>query len=332
MRDYPYMSARVHAKKDKLLDRKDYDDLLKMEPNDIARRLGEGDYQEAIDELGSRYDGVKLVELALARNLSRTLAHLIEIAPERAERVIKMYLRRYDILSLKRLLKWKKSNQKTRIQDLMMPVGLYSLQDLKELSEKSFEEIKSSIRFPDSEIDYQERIKSCETVSQLENCLDQAYYDELSSFADRIRNKRLEEFFRSEIKHQNVKMALRLKKYGLPEEEIREKLIKAENGKTVEKIIEASDFSEALEIVKESELVPKQVSTDLEDIEHEMEVVRLQEALKVFHQDPMGLLPIIGFIVAKIVEVKNLRVLIQAKETGLQNQDTIRKNLVTDHR
>ncbi|EHK01675.1 hypothetical protein HRED_07524, partial [Candidatus Haloredivivus sp. G17] len=34
----------------------------------------------------------------------------------------------------------------------------------------------------------------------------------------------------------------------------------------------------------------------------------------------------IGYLVAKTIEIENLRMIARAKETGIQNQDTIREN------
>lgn len=332
MRDYPYMSARVSAKKAKLLEQSDYENMLKMQPNEIARRLGEGEYKEDIDDLGSKYEGVRLVELALTRNLSRTLSELVDMAPEKLEKTITVYLRRYDILSLKRLIRWKKTGEKGNIQDLMTPVGSYTYGELKELSEKSFEEIIESIDFEDSDINYSGYLEGKEEFSEIETALDQAYFDELSKLADSVRKKDLEEFIESEMEHQNIKIALRLKKYGISEEKIRERLLKIDNGKIVDKVVECEDFEEALNVVKDSGLLPDRTSEDLENIEHEMEVKRLSEALMSFHQAPLGITPIIGYIIAKVTEVRNLRMLIRAKETGIQNTETIRKNLVMEHR
>lgn len=332
MRDYPYMSARVSAKKAKLLDQNDYENLLKMQPNEIARRLGEGEYKEDIDELGSKYEGAKLVEFALTRNLSRTLSDLVDMSPETLEKIIKVYLRRYDILSLKRLLRWKKSGEKGSIHDMLTPVGSYTYGELKELSEKGTEEIIESIRFKDSEIDYSEYIQDKEDISEVETGLDQGYFDELSLLADDIKNKDLNEFIVTEMEYQNIRIALRLKKYGISGEKIRERLLEIDNGETVDKIIDAQDFEDAVKVVRDSGLLPTDSSDNLEDIEHGLQVERLRGALLTFHKQPMGITPIIGYVIAKITEIRNLRMMIRAKETGIQNTDTIRKNLITEHR
>lgn len=327
-RDYPYMYARVSAKKAKLLERQDYENLWKMEPNGIARKLGEQDYKEDIDDLGSEHDGVALVELALMRNLSRTMNHLVEISPESLEPVLNSYLRRYDILSLKRLLRWKKGGEEGNIQSFLVPVGDYGFEELEELSEKSFEEIVESISFPNSEIDYHDAVNGEEDVRKIERNLDRAYYRELDLIKNKIGGLWFRKFIDREMEYENLKIALRLKKHGLDSEEIREWLISEDVTETVEQIMAAESTEEALEIVKKSGKAGQHNGEGLEEIEHSLEVERLDRAFTSLHTEPLGATSILGYIIAKITEVKNLRMLIRAKETGIQNEETVKRNLV----
>lgn len=324
------MYARVSAKRAKLLDESDYQKLLKMEPSEIARKLEEGEYQKEINELASRHEGVELIELALNKNSSNTLNHIYKISPDSLQKILESYLRRYDILSFKRLLRWKKNGEKEDIKDLLTPATYINIEKFSELSEKSFEEIKASIKFPESNIDYQEYIKNEENLQKIEHNLDQAYFDEITYVASKTRNKYLKRFVQEEIEYQNIKIALRLKKYGLESQDIKKRMLKGSRKDLAEKIAESENLSESIELLQESKLISQDVEKDnLEDIEHLLEVERLQKALKMLHEQPMGLTSVIGYIIAKEIEVKNLRMLIRAKETGIQNQETIKRNLVT---
>lgn len=327
-RDYPYMYARVSAKKAKLLESKDYDQLVKMEPNEIARRLEEGDYKTDIDQLGSKYEGVDLVELALMRNVSRTMSDLIDISPDSLDPIINAFLRRYDILSLKRLLRWKRGGEQGDVRDLLVPVGQYTLEDMKELSEKSFEEICDSIEFPDAKIDYQSFLDSTEDIKKIERDLDRAYYTEIKQMADSLGNKWFFRFVEKEMEYEDLKTALRLKKYGRSREEIEEWLIADEPVGCVENVLETSDLEEAIEEVEECEDIRFENGKQIEEVEHTLEVERLKSAFRTLHSEPLGITSVFGYIVAKMVEVKNLRMLIRAKETNIQNLETIRRNLV----
>jgi len=327
-KDYPYMYARVSAKKKKLLDRNGYEGLWKMQPNGIARKLEEGDYKEDIDELGSDHEGVELVELALMRNLSRTMSHLSEISPDSLKTVINAYLRRYDILSFKRLLRWKKGGGENDIDSLLIPVGDYSLEDFRELSEKSFEEICEAIDFPEAGVDYQSVIDPESDLREIERELDRQYYRELKNVSNTVGSQWFDRFVNRELEYENIKIALRLKKYDLEQDEIREWLVTDEFTDTLEQVIEAKDLEEAIEIVRDSGKAEVNGDQTLEDIEHSLEVAQLNRALRNLHIEPLGATSILGYIIAKITEIKNLRMLIRAKETGIQNIETIKRNLV----
>lgn len=328
-RDYPYMYARVSAKRKKLLDEQDYENLMKMGPNEISRKLGEMDYKEDIDELGADHEGIKLAELALARNASRTMAEVVDIAPGSLEPVIGAYLRRYDIQNLKRLLRWKEGGEKTDIEAMLLPAGSYTEEELKELSEKKVEDIKQEIRFPDAEINYSKYLEEAEGLEEKERALDKAYYDEIKQVAEETGNRWFKKFVSEEIEYENLKIALRLKKYGKNAEEIQNWLINGRVSDKVGLVIEAEDIDAAVDTLGSMEEFDVGKESALEAVEHRIEVQRLQNALKAVHIDPLGLTSILGYIVAKMVEVKNLRMLLRAKETGIQNPETIRRNLVT---
>ncbi|WEL23716.1 V-type ATPase subunit [Candidatus Nanohalovita haloferacivicina] len=330
-KDYPYMYARVSAKKAKLLDQSDYENLMKMGANEISRNLQEGEYKEDIDALGSNYEGVRLVELGLSRNLARSLSEIVDLAPEGLSKVLQAYLRKYDILSIKRLLRWKLSeNEDLDIQAILTPVSSFTYKDLKELSEMEFEQIIEEISF-ESVINYTEYLEDAETVSEVETALDQAYFDELEYLAKKVNSKEFKDFLKREMEHQNLTVALRLKKHEVEKEEIRSRMIENGGSKIVENVIEAEDLEAAVNTLAEEEMISS-TDEELEEIERELEVNRLQRALRMLHTEPLGLTSIIGYIIAKITEVENLRMLIRAKETGIHNIETIRRNLVVSER
>lgn len=327
-RDYPYMYARISAKKAKLLKEKDYENFWKMEANGIARSLGERDYKEDIDDLGSEHEGVELVELALMRNVSRTMNHIVKISPERMEPILRRYLRRYDILSIKRLLRWKKGNQENNIQSFLVPVGDYSFEELEELSEKSFEEILESIEFPESDIDYKAAIEGENDLRKIERNLDRAYYREIKDLKGKVGGIWFKKFIEREIDYENLQIALRLKKQDLEPEEIREWLVDEDTTKIVEQVINAETIDEAVELVKNSKKTGAISGETLEEISHSLEVDRLNKAFTSLHIEPLSATAVFGYIVAKMTEVKNLRMMIRAKDTGIENPEKVKENLV----
>src|SRR3989304_5956450 len=119
--NYPYVAARVKAKKAALYPQDTYARLLQMEIPQIARFLGEGPYKDEILALGAQVRGVDLVERATANHLPKggrardgaPLAHLYsppllgDIEPRtEPSRLFHEFVRReVDILNLRTLLR-----------------------------------------------------------------------------------------------------------------------------------------------------------------------------------------------------------------------------------
>ncbi|MFB6116604.1 MAG: V-type ATPase subunit [Candidatus Nanosalina sp.] len=321
------MNARVSAKGAKLLERQDYEQLIKMESNEIARRLEEGSYSDEIDALGSQLEGVQLVEAALRNNLYRELSQLIEISPNGLKEVIETYIRRIDVTSYKRLIRWKKSSGEEDLWAVVAPGYRLSMERIEELSEKELEEIIDEINL-DTEKDYTSEMNASDSLEELENALDTAYFSELLAKAEKTGNQQFIKFVESEIEYENVRTILRLKKHDVSEEDIRERLIDVGDNKLTEKCIEADGFKRTVEILEESDWEVEEGS--LENIEHQLKIARRRKARTAMKTESMGLTSVLAYILAKIVEVNNLRMIVQAKATGLQTQEEIKENLVID--
>lgn len=329
-RDYPYVNARVSAKGAKLLGNSDYEKLLKMEPNEISRRLEEGEYKKEINELGSEMSGVPLVEAALKKNASRTLTKLVEMSPGKLEEFLKLYIRRYDIENLKKLFRTMASDEEKDIEEEIVAPGLeYPVERLKNLSEMEFSEAMDSISF-EGGINYEKHLESVETVKELEKALDQAYFHELEELEEKTGNRKMKNLLKSELEYENLRIILRLKKYNIDQEEIIERIFTDKPKGIVEEALQAENLEEVYQILSDSKWEVRR-GDNLEEVEHSLDVSRLRRARRNLRTSPLGPAPVIAYVIAKMVEVKNLRTLIQAKATGLMDTDEIRNNLVIEN-
>ena len=320
-KDYPYMYARVSAKKKKLFTEREYDNLLKMDVNEISRKMEEGSYKEEINELGTNYDGAALIERALNLNLANTYEKLMAVSSEDARPLIRTYLRRFDIINIKRIIRWKKTDQKREIEHILYPVGTLGL-SFEEIREDSVEELIEKLDFSDTNINYSSEIEKCDSLKEIEDCLDRLYSEELRELANKSGSREFKKFVKEEQFNQDLQLALRMKKYEIEPEEIRSKLFNHE--KELEEVLE-SDYDQALKL---AEKMTGLQAENLEEFESKMKHDRLERALRTLHREPLGLSSVIGYIVAKEIEIENLRIIARAKETGIQNNDTVRDNLV----
>src|SRR5437867_8764621 len=105
--NYPYVTARVRAKKAALLTKDVYERMLQMEAPQIARILGEGAYKEEILALAARVSGVDLIELATSRNLAAVYTQIIGFSEGELRRMIGWYLDRFDVQNIKTIVRAK---------------------------------------------------------------------------------------------------------------------------------------------------------------------------------------------------------------------------------
>src|ERR1051325_4601575 len=105
--NYAYVTARVRAKKAKLLPAEEYNKLLLRDASDIARALQEGAYKQDIDALAARYRGAELVERATRAHMGRVYGEVQGFASGELATMIAYYLARYDLYNVKTILRGK---------------------------------------------------------------------------------------------------------------------------------------------------------------------------------------------------------------------------------
>ncbi|MGI0148508.1 MAG: V-type ATPase subunit, partial [Thermoplasmata archaeon] len=122
--NYPYVTARVRAKKSALLSADVYERMLLMEIPQIARILGEGAYKAEILALAAKASGVDLIELATSRNLAAVFAQIIGFSEGELRQMIAWYLDRFDVQNIKTIVRGKLFGASAaEIQEDLVPAG-----------------------------------------------------------------------------------------------------------------------------------------------------------------------------------------------------------------
>src|SRR5438094_9584655 len=101
--NYPYVTARVRAKKAALLLPDVYERMLQMEIPQIARVLSEGAYKAEILALATKASGVDLIELATSRNLAAVYTQILEFSEGELRQENGWYLERLDVQDIQEL-------------------------------------------------------------------------------------------------------------------------------------------------------------------------------------------------------------------------------------
>ena len=340
---YPYTYARVSVMRSFLLRKDDYHKLMKMNLNEIISYLQSSQYKKEIDELAVRFKGVQLMELALNKNLANTWAKLKKISPPSLRVVIAAYLLRVDVLNVKTLVRAKFTKLSAdKLQPMLLPSGFLTEKKLAELEKKeSVDDILKSVGF----IDYSQFAKALESfretksVSEIENALDRFYYSAMEEFSRRLpsEGRLFGEFLEAEIEMAAVMNVLRLKRANLPAKDIERYVTIPESGRAlIRKMIGSPSTGEAAKLLEQSKyrefaengVKEFQGSGSLIRLELDLSRQLLKRSVLLLHQHPLTVDVILGYLFAKEIEVRNLKLLLKARQLRI-GEEFAEQQLVT---
>lgn len=339
---FPYTYARVSVMRSFLLKKDDYQRLMKMDASEIASYLQGSQYKGEIDELGVKFKGIQLLELALNRNLANTWAKLKRISPPSLRAIITIYLLKADIWNLKTLIRARYTGlAQGELQAMLLPSGFLNMKKLDELSKKeSIEEILKSagfvgFRYFASAVD---RFRETKSISDIENALDLFYYSSMKEFSGRIPREGglFREFVEYELEASAIINVLRLKRAGMPSKEIEKFMVIPGTARSLlTGMINApspSDAAKALEQSRFRPVVEAGVSEFLAGgslIRLELDLARnvLKHSALLIHRHPLSVDTILGYMFAKEIEVRNLKLMLKAKKLGM-GMDFVEQQLI----
>jgi V/A-type H+-transporting ATPase subunit C len=332
--NYPYVTARVRAKKAALLSADVYERMLQMEIPQIARVLGEGAYKTEILALAARASGVDLIELATSRNLAAVFAQIINFSEGELRQMIGWYLDRFDVQNIKTIVRGKLYGASaSEIQEDIVAAGsmresfLRSLIELPTLDEV-FDKLEGTIHAQA----FQAIGKKPSEISkwnEWEDRVTQLYYENLLAVVpERTEGTRvMREFVRHEIDIVNLKTFLRLwaSKTTLPYD-----VFIAGGWELPKEDLAhwASMDVNALAAALRDYALTEDLAGRLKDLQalgvgqlvRSVEKLHLLTAGRYAHVHPLSVLPILDYIVRKEREVQNLRIIARGKESGLSSE------------
>lgn len=338
---YPYTYVRTAVMKSLLFKKEDYYKMLKMSFSEIAKFLQDSNYKKEISELATEHSGADLLELALNRNLSASFKKLMRISPNELALVIKEYTKRKDIEDIKTIIRGKFTNTDEKvIFNSLTAAGTLSLEYLKELMKKeSIEEVLKNNKIVDFSLlskglSYLEEKNS---LVMIENALDRYYYNHLIEFSKVLPKEGVlfRNFLVKEVEILDILTLLRLKKSKV--ENVREFIITARGSinPKITKMTEVDNLdalTKALESIEYKNAIDKGIEDfhntgSLITLETELYKYLLKQSTLLLHQHPLCVDVILGFMLAKDIEIRNLRIIIKGKQLGL-SEEFIEKQLV----
>jgi V/A-type H+-transporting ATPase subunit C len=341
--NYPYVVARVRAKRAYLLSHDVYERLLMMDIHEISRFLGESRYKKEITELGLTYAGFELIDLALNRNMAEVYHEILDFSEGDLYTMLSAFLQREDIWNIKTMLRGKVYNAKPEeIMRAIRPAGKYPEPYWREIVQKSktLEETIENLK-GNEYYDILRRLQDewRTNLAESENKLEHAYYANLlHSVRTRSEaNKLFIDFIRREIDIINLKTLLMTKYVNVEPDRISTMILSDGEipEKTIQLLINATDFTvflDELQKLRISEMIKEQIRTiaqtgSLTYVIRALEKDHLKRATKSSYLHPLSILPVLDYLIRKKIEVENLRILARGKEKGLSEQ-VIREMMV----
>ena len=332
--NYPYVTARLKAKKALLIPDDIYAKMLQMEIPQIARLIGEGEYKQEVLRLGARYSGVDLIETATAQNLARVYTQIIGFSEGHLKFMISQYLGRWDVRNVKTILRGKLYGAPTgEITDDLIPAGSLGMDYLSELAAMDsigeiFESMKGTM-FERALASIGKQPSELTNLAVYEDSLAQEYYRALldaippSTFGSKLFRR----FVQQEIDFLNVKTLLRLwaQKVRLDREVFLDggldltrddlnEMLGLEKAALLKRL---SDYPFYDEVAEDLKSFPE---AGVSRLMRKLEKYHIVHAAENAHLYPLTIVPVLEYIISKQREVQNIRIIARGKQSGLSTE------------
>jgi V/A-type H+-transporting ATPase subunit C len=321
-----------------LLKRQDYHRFMKMSVPEITKYLQDNDYGADINPLAAKYSGTELAELSLSRNTERRFEKLRSVCDPNLKLLVDAYLKRHDVHNIKTVLRAKNMKvSQTDALEMMIFAGTLGkefYQDL--LKEDNMQSLIKKIEAKGFLPSGNGKDHTHVNILQIENMLDREYYSSLCKLAKIIpvEGDIFRSYIKDEIEHMNILLLLRLKREGIPKDQIMKFLFFPNGLLSKSKFLPLIDldFLQVLESVSRSHNIKSGVaefheSESLIPIERELTRELLKKSRKVSHKNILSIDTILNYMFAKEVEIRNLRLLIKGKSLSL-DENFIEKGMV----
>ena len=332
---YPYTYVRTQVMKSLLFKKDDYDKMLKMSFNEIAKFLQDSHYKKEINELATEHSGADLLEIALNRNLAGSFKKLIRISTSELALLIKEYIIRKDIDDIKTIIRGKftGTDEKLIINSITV-AGTLSHDFLMELLKKeSIEEILKNNKIIPFDLlkDGLNELNEKKTLVGIENAFDKFYYKHLIKFSKYLpkQGALFREFLMKEVEILNILTLLRLKKTKYDKEAIKKFIIpsgfKSSKLMSLADVDDLEELSRALEKTEYKAVIKRgfeeyKEKGSLITLETDLYKYLLKQAIMLLHLHPLSVDVILGYMFAKDIEVRNLKIIVKGKQLGLSEE------------
>ncbi len=319
MKDTVYGSSNVLIRiyENDLLTRAHYERMLSAESFELAVNvLRETPYRNDVDRIKEDRD----YDSMFMNELHQTFEELFEIVPNKE--LIELAGLRYAYHNLKVLFKEEVTNQD--LSHIVIPIGRYPLSDLRQAVRTGESDVLPKA-YLDSINEVKTDYEEYQNVQAVDIILDRRYFTHLRQLADETQEPEIPEVVETMIDYNNLSTLVR----GMKQKRTRNFLttvLSSSGSIPKEALVDLADkdYSAVLQYFRGTQyrqLIDRCVDSEtgeLSTVKVDFEtdnayMTRMREArLQAF-----GAMPVLAYIYAKEIEVKNLRLILTGKESGV---------------
>ncbi len=302
----------------------------------MIQALADTPYNVELAEALSRFTGVRAVDEGLSQNFSHTTQRILSFADGEARDLIEVVLLRYDLQSLRAIVRGKLTGRsQDEILGTVFPGGLLTEVKLRELVQlpdvRAIADTLTTWMHPLARAmrEGADALQRGGSLIDVESALDRAYVRYGRRIADTEGDGDLRRYLQAEVTMTNAMTALKLRRIkDLPREE-RERFFVPGGTLPLERFLALADPQSSLSEIASMRLFGAELSgtESLSDIERAIEQAFQRMAARMYMSDPLGVGVVIGYLARKAAEVSNLRVIAHARQLGIP-EDVARREIV----
>ncbi|MBI3052309.1 V-type ATPase subunit [Candidatus Woesearchaeota archaeon] len=321
---YPYAYARVCVMRAALLGRQDYDRLLRMGLSEVIGFLESSQYKAEIDALAVRFSGVSLMEQALNLNLANTYQKLRRFSGPSLQRVLDVYLKRRDRDNFKAVLRGiYTSSSEDDVMNVLVPYSVSAERLRSVFRRQSVEEALRDSGLPAAQVKVAvDRFRETGSLAEVENVIDSEYRRAIVAGMQGMGSSLFREFLAEEMLIAALIKVLRYRREGMDKRDMQKAVADAEP--MVRRLSELglAEILSALENSRFGEHVRQGVKEFREKetliyVETGLYKYLLRKALSLHRRKPLLADSIVGYVFAKEIEIRNLRLIMKARQLGM---------------
>jgi V/A-type H+-transporting ATPase subunit C len=336
---YAYPNAKIRSMQSMLLGKKRLEELAELDLLSISGSLEGSEYDETYRAISEKA-GVPAIDAALNKNLADTYIKIAGFLPGDAKHFFGRYLERFEIGAIKSVLTGVHAGvPPTEIENMV--TGPYS-GDLREIAMSSnVSEVVSKLEGGDYGIILSRVLPDFERTGSLltlENALDAKLYQDLMEvliMRPSMDSEVIKRILGAEIDITNIKLVLRGARY---EGDVSDYLIPYGHEISAARLAELGSSADVEGIVNGIEGTPyyqplygalekyhQDKDGSLQVFEKALDAYYLSLGQSIATKQPFGLGPILGYIVSKTQEIRNMKTLLTLKIEGFSPEEIKRE-------